>query len=158
MPGGTRLGRYEILSLLGSGSMGEVYRARDNRLGREVAVKVLPQALASDPERLVRFEREVRVASALSDPHIVTVFDAGCEESIPYFVSELVEGETLRAVLATRTLRHPDAGIRLLGAVALGQFGPHAEKVLPILERMKLDPDKDVREAAGEAIERVKGK
>src|SRR5438876_809898 len=101
---GTRLGRYEILSLLGSGSMGEVYRARDNRLGREVAVKVLPQALASDPERLVRFEREVRVASALSDPHIVTVFDAGCEESIPYFVSELVEGETLRAVLAIQSL------------------------------------------------------
>jgi serine/threonine protein kinase len=101
---GDRLGRYEIRSLLGSGGMGVVYRAHDTRLARDVAVKVLPQALAADPERLSRFEREVRVASALSDPHIVAVFDAGREGAISYFVSELVEGETLRAILDAQRL------------------------------------------------------
>jgi hypothetical protein len=96
---GSRLGPYEILSPLGAGGMGEVYRARDIRLGREVAIKVLPEAFASDPERLRRFEGEARAASALSDPHIVTVFDVGAERGINWFASELVEGTDLRALL-----------------------------------------------------------
>src|SRR5689334_6450789 len=96
---GTRLGPYEILAPLGAGGMGEVYRARDTRLGREVAVKVLPQTFARDPERLVRFEREARAASALSDPHIVAVYDVGREGETHFFVSELVEGSDLRSRL-----------------------------------------------------------
>jgi serine/threonine protein kinase len=73
----TRLGPYEILGLVGAGGMGEVYRARDPRLGREVAVKVLPEGLASDPERLQRFEREARAVAALNHPNILTVHDVG---------------------------------------------------------------------------------
>jgi serine/threonine protein kinase/Tol biopolymer transport system component len=96
---GTRLGPYEILAPLGAGGMGEVYRARDTRLGREVAVKVLPEALARDPERLRRFEGEARSASALSDPHIVTVFDVGDANGVHFFASELVEGPDLRSLL-----------------------------------------------------------
>jgi len=93
---GSRLGPYEILSPLGAGGMGEVYRARDTRLGRQVAIKTLPTIYAADPDRLRRFELEARAASALSDPHIVTVFDVGREGETPYFVSELVEGSDLR--------------------------------------------------------------
>jgi TolB-like protein/Flp pilus assembly protein TadD len=96
---GTRLGPYEILSRLGSGGMGEVYRARDTRLGREVAVKVLPEKFAQDPERLRRFDGEARAASALSDPHIVTVFDVGDANGVHFFASELVEGSDLRSLM-----------------------------------------------------------
>ena len=74
---GARLGPYEVLGLLGAGGMGEVYRARDPRLGREVAVKVLPEDVASDPERLARFEREARAVAALNHPNILTVHDVG---------------------------------------------------------------------------------
>jgi eukaryotic-like serine/threonine-protein kinase len=80
--------------------MGEVYRARDPRLGREVAVKVLPPAFLRDPERLCRFEQEARAASALNQPNILTIHDVGEAEQGPYVVSELLEGETLRAILA----------------------------------------------------------
>ena len=96
---GTRLGPYELLSTLGVGGMGEVYRARDTRLGRDVAIKVLPEELAHDPERLRRFEGEARAASALSDPHIVAVFDVGEAEGVHYFATELVEGSDLRHLL-----------------------------------------------------------
>src|SRR5512146_2764873 len=96
---GTKLGPYEILSPLGAGGMGEVYRARDTRLGRDVALKVLPEAFAQDPERLRRFEGEARAASAISDPHIVTVFDVGKSGGIAYLVAELVEGTDLRALM-----------------------------------------------------------
>ena len=87
-----RLGPYEILAPLGAGGMGEVYRARDTRLGREVAIKVLPAALASDPERLKRFEREARSASALNHPNIVTIYDIGSADSVSYIAMELVNG------------------------------------------------------------------
>jgi len=92
---GTRLGPYEILSALGAGGMGEVYRARDSRLNRSVAIKVLPSALASDSERRGRFEREAHAIAALSHPHICTIFDIGRENGTDYLVMELLEGETL---------------------------------------------------------------
>ena len=99
---GTRLGPYEVLSPLGAGGMGEVYRARDTRLGRDVAIKVLPAALASDPERLKRFEREARSASSLNHPNIVTIYDIGSSDSISYIAMELVTGRPLRSVLLQR--------------------------------------------------------
>jgi serine/threonine protein kinase/WD40 repeat protein len=100
---GTRLGPYEILEPLGAGGMGEVYRARDTRLEREVAVKVLRPEVASDPDRLRRFEREARTVAALNHPHILTVHDVGTHEGTPYVVTELLEGETLRQVLKSRS-------------------------------------------------------
>ncbi len=93
---GTKLGPYEIVSLLGAGGMGEVYRARDSRLKRDVAVKVLPQALSLDADRLRRFEQEALATAALNHPNILAVFDIGTHEGAPYVVSELLEGETLR--------------------------------------------------------------
>ena len=93
---GTRLGDYEVKSLLGSGGMGDVYRARDSRLGRDVAIKVLPSFVSSDPNRLRRFEQEARAAAALNHPNILAVFQMGTFEGAPYLVSELLEGETLR--------------------------------------------------------------
>ncbi|HLN93764.1 MAG TPA: serine/threonine-protein kinase, partial [Thermoanaerobaculia bacterium] len=96
---GTRLGPYEILSPIGAGGMGEVYRAKDPRLGREVAVKVLPASFSKDPDRLRRFEHEARAAGVLNHPNITAVYDIGSVEGSPYVVSELLEGETLRSRL-----------------------------------------------------------
>jgi Tol biopolymer transport system component len=96
---GTRLGPYEILSPLGAGGMGEVYRARDTRLSREVAIKVLPAEMASDGERLKRFEKEARAASSLNHPSIVTIYEIGQEGPVSYIAMELVEGKTLREFL-----------------------------------------------------------
>ena len=99
LPSGTKLGEYEVKSLLGSGGMGEVYRARDSRLGRDVAIKVLPFLLSADSERLRRFEQEARAAAALNHPNILAVFQMGTYEGAPYMVSELLEGVTLREQL-----------------------------------------------------------
>src|SRR6266540_305545 len=96
---GSRLGPFEILSPLGAGGMGEVYRARDSRLGRDVAVKVLPVELASDADRRKRFEQEARSASALNHPNIITIHDIGSSDSAFYIAMELVDGKTLREVL-----------------------------------------------------------
>ena len=96
---GTRLGDYEVQKLLGSGGMGEVYRARDTRLRREVAIKVLPKFLSSDNERLRRFEQEAQAAAALNHPNILAIFQMGTYGGSPYIVSELLEGETLREVI-----------------------------------------------------------
>ena len=93
---GTKLGEYEVKSLLGAGGMGVVYRARDLRLGRDVAIKVLPSLLSADSDRLRRFEQEARAAAALNHPNILAVFQMGTYEGAPYLVSELLEGETLR--------------------------------------------------------------
>ncbi|MBZ5599786.1 MAG: serine/threonine-protein kinase [Acidobacteriia bacterium] len=93
---GTRLGPYEIAAPVGAGGMGEVYRAHDSRLGRDVAVKVLPQSFAQDAERMRRFEQEARAVAALSHPNVLAVFDVGTHEGTPYLVSELLEGESLR--------------------------------------------------------------
>src|SRR5271157_2330353 len=96
---GTKLGPYEILSPLGAGGMGEVYRARETRLGRDVAIKLLPASFATDPERLHRFEQEARAVAALNHPNILAIFDIGQQGQLPFMVSELLEGETLREVL-----------------------------------------------------------
>ena len=101
LSGGTRLGPYEIVGMLGSGGMGEVYRAHDPRLGRDVAIKVLPEAFSVDPERLRRFEQEARAAAALNHPNLLAVYDVGTTERAPYIVSELLEGDTLRTRLAS---------------------------------------------------------
>src|SRR5688572_6276010 len=108
LPAGTRLGPYEIVSFIGAGAMGVVYKARDTRLGRHVAIKVLPPAFARDPDRLVRFEREARAVAAINHPNIVSVYDVGSTEVVDdergpvhaaYLVTELLDGETLRARL-----------------------------------------------------------
>ena len=100
LPSGSRLGPYEILSPLGAGGMGEVYRAKDPRLGREVAIKVLPSSFSQDADRLRRFEQEARAAGILNHPNITAVYDIGSTDGAPYVVSELLEGETLRSALA----------------------------------------------------------
>ena len=101
---GSRIGPYEILGVLGAGGMGEVYRARDPRLDREVAVKALPEEFAGDPSRLARFTAEARAASALNHPNIVTIHEAGRGAAGPYIVMELVEGRTLRDLLLAGAL------------------------------------------------------
>ena len=101
---GSRLGPYEIVAPLGAGGMGEVYRARDPRLQREIAVKVLPAELASHVERLKRFEKEARAASALNHPNLVTIYDIGSADGVEYIAMELVDGRTLREVLAEGAL------------------------------------------------------
>src|SRR6266545_111095 len=101
---GSRLGPYEVLSPIGAGGMGEVYRARDPRLGREVAIKVLPASLSQDVDRLRRFEQEARAAGALNHPNITAVYDIGSAEGSPYIVTELLEGETLRGRLGVGAL------------------------------------------------------
>src|ERR671925_589109 len=93
---GARFGPYEILTLLGAGGMGEVYRARDPRLRREVALKVLAPQLASDPDRIRRFEQEARASGALHHPNIVAVYDVGGAEASSFVVYELLDGESLR--------------------------------------------------------------
>src|SRR5256885_16621792 len=101
---GTKLGRYEIRSQIGEGGMGEVYRARDEKLNRDVAIKVLPATFSQDAERLRRFEQEAQATSALNHPNILAVYDVGTHESAPYVVSELLEGQTLRARISGVTL------------------------------------------------------
>ena len=93
---GTKLGPYEVTAPLGVGGMGEVYRAHDARLGRDVAVKVLPASFAAGADRLRRFDQEARATSALNHPNILAIHDFGSHEGVPYVVSELLEGETLR--------------------------------------------------------------
>jgi Tol biopolymer transport system component len=111
---GTKLGPYEIVAPLGAGGMGEVYRARDSRLGRDVAVKVLPQHLSANPEVRARFEREAKTVSSLNHPHICTLHDVGRESDTDYLVMELVEGETLASRLAKGAL--PTSDVLRLGA------------------------------------------
>ena len=97
---GSTINHYTVLSVIGAGGMGEVYRASDTRLGREVAIKVLPAAFSQDADRLRRFEQEARAAGMLSHPNILVVHDIGTHEGAPYIVSELLVGETLRERLA----------------------------------------------------------
>ena len=126
---GTRIGPYEVLALLGSGGMGEVFRARDSRLGRNVALKMLPPAFARDRERLERFEREARAAGALQHPGIVTVFDVGTHEGVPFIVSELIEGESLRAVLQRGAMK-PARAVEIAIALAEALAAAHAHGIV----------------------------
>src|SRR5882724_1994809 len=96
---GTRLGPYEIISLIGAGGMGEVYRVTDTRLGREVALKILPESFAREADRLHRFEQEARAVAALNHPNILALFDIGQHNGTPFLVSELLTGESLRVDL-----------------------------------------------------------
>jgi serine/threonine protein kinase len=102
---GTKLGPYEVIAPLGSGGMGEVYRARDTRLGREVAIKVLPAERLSDPARRARFVQEARAASALNHPHIVTIHEIESAAGIDFIVMELVPGKTLDALIPRQGMR-----------------------------------------------------
>jgi len=126
---GTRLGPYEILAPLGAGGMGEVYRARDTRLGREVAVKVLPEEFSANRERLARFEQEARAASALSHPNILTVFDFGSADGVSYIAMELVDGKSLRDLLDGSPLP-PRRGLDLAVQIAEGLAKAHAAGIV----------------------------
>jgi serine/threonine-protein kinase len=125
----SRLGPYEILAPLGAGGMGEVYRARDTRLGREVAVKVLPEAVASNFERQARFEREAKAVAALSHPNILAIHDYGTQGPITYAVMELLEGETLRSRLAKGPFSWREA-VELGAAIAEGLAAAHAKGII----------------------------
>src|SRR5690242_14508055 len=114
---GTKLGPYEIVAPLGAGGMGEVYRARDTRLGRDVAVKVLPRHLTENAEVRARFEREARTVSSLNHPNICTLHDIGREGDTDYLVMELVEGESLAERL-TKGALPPDQVIRMGAEIA----------------------------------------
>src|ERR1700737_1287793 len=126
---GTRLGPYEILSPLGAGGMGEVYRARDRKLDREVAVKVLPQSVAADPDALSRFEREAKAVAALSHPNILSIFDFGTHDGVSYAVMELLEGETLRGKLDAGPIAQKQAVDYAL-QVAKGLSAAHKKGVI----------------------------
>src|ERR1700756_2422174 len=117
---GTKLGPYEIISPLGAGGMGEVYRARDTRLGRDVAIKVLPQHLSGNPDLKARFEREARAISALNHPHICHLYDIGSQGGTDYLVMELLEGESLADRLQKGALplkQVLEYGIQIAGAL-----------------------------------------
>ena len=126
---GTKLGTYEIVGLLGAGGMGEVYRARDNQLGRDVAIKILPGFLSRDPDRLRRFEQEARAAAALNHPNILAVHQMGMHEGAPYMVSELLEGSTLRERLARGPLAARKA-VEYAGQTAHGLAAAHEKGIV----------------------------
>ena len=128
-PVGTRLGPYEIVAPLGAGGMGEVYRARDTRLGREVAVKVLPPHLLDSPEALARFEREARAVAALNHPHIVALHDVGREGTTAYAVTELLEGQTFRGLIAAGPVP-PRRALGALAQVARGLGAAHERGIV----------------------------
>src|SRR6266446_1770055 len=123
---GRTLGHYHIRALLGAGGMGEVYGARDTRLDRAVAVKILPEHLAQDPEALARFDREAKAVAALSHPNILAIHDFGTEEGVSYAVMELLEGETLRNCLGRSPLAWRQA-VEIGIAIAEGLAAAHAK-------------------------------
>ena len=120
----TRLGSYEIVGRLGTGGMGEVYRAKDLRLGRDVALKVLPADVASSPDRLARFEREARTVAGLNHPNIVTLYTVEDVDGVRFLTMELVEGQTLLSVEFKINLLAPARGDLLMARAAF--FGPGA--------------------------------
>ena len=125
----TSLGPYKIIALIGSGGMGEVYRARDTRLLRDVALKVLPASFTNDPDRLRRFEQEARAVAALNHPNIVSVYDVGAAEGVHYIVSELLEGETLRQRI-TPTGMPARRAIELAVQLANGLAAAHEQGIV----------------------------
>jgi len=127
---GQRIGAYKILALLGRGGMGVVYRARDERLRRDVAIKVLPASFAHDADRLRRFEQEAQATSALNHPNILTVHDIGNDEGAPFIVAELLEGAELRAQLESGAL--PVRRALEYAQQSLGALPPHTRKTSSI--------------------------
>ncbi|HLL76114.1 MAG TPA: serine/threonine-protein kinase [Pyrinomonadaceae bacterium] len=126
---GTHLGRYEIRSKLGEGGMGVVYHAFDPTLRREAAIKVLPSEYSADADRLARFEREARAAGALSHENVLTVYDTGTHDGAPYMVSELLEGEDLRAKLERGPLP-PRRALDYARQIAAGLAAAHARDIV----------------------------
>jgi TolB-like protein/Flp pilus assembly protein TadD len=129
LPAGTRLGSYEILAPIGAGGMGEVYRARDKKLDRDVAIKVLPQSVAADPDTLARFEREAKAVAALSHQNILAIHDFGNQDGIPYAVTELLEGETLRGKLDSGPIAQKQA-VDYAHQVAKGLSAAHEKGIV----------------------------
>src|ERR1022692_3728865 len=125
---GSRLGPYEILARLGAGGMGEVYRARDCRLDRDVAVKVLPAHLSQDTKALERFTREMKVLAALTHPNLLAIFDTGTEDGVSYAVTELLQGESLRVRLLNGALSWRMA-VEIAGALAEGLAAAHSKGI-----------------------------
>ena len=144
---GSRLGSYEILDAIGAGGMGEVYRAKDTKLGREVAIKVLPEEFTQHPQKLARFEREARLLAALNHPGIATLYEVEESEGKPFLVMELVEGETL----AERIARGPlpaDEALTLSQQIAEALEAAHEKGVIhrdlkPA--NIKVDPEGQVK-------------
>src|SRR3990172_5341687 len=126
---GVRLGHYEIVAPLGAGGMGEVYRARDKSLDREVAVKVLPGRVAASPAALARFEREAKAVAALSHPNILAIHEFGRQDGTAYAVTELLEGETLRQRLAGGAIPQRKA-VEYAVQVANGLAASHAKGIV----------------------------
>jgi eukaryotic-like serine/threonine-protein kinase len=126
---GTKLGPYEILAPIGAGAMGEVFRARDTRLGRDVAVKILPSEFAASPEKFRRFEQEARAAGILNHPNVLVIYDVGTTDGVPYLVSELLVGETLRERLLRGALP-PKRALELAVAIADGLGAAHEKGIV----------------------------
>src|SRR6185503_18234850 len=126
---GTQLGPYEILARLGAGGMGEVWRARDTRLNRDVAIKVLPDSFGDDADRLRRFAQEARATSAFNHPNILTVYDIGTHGGSPYIVAELLDGEELRAPLNVGAFT-PGKAIEYATQIASGLAAAHAKAIV----------------------------
>ena len=124
---GTILGSYTVLAKLGQGGMGEVYRARDARLNRDVAIKVLPESLSRDADRLLRFSQEARAAAALNHPNILAVYDVGTHDNAPYIVSELLDGATIRDQLKQGPLRK---AVDIAVGIASGLAAAHAKGIV----------------------------
>src|SRR5262245_21605094 len=165
---GTRIGAYQIVAALGSGGMGEVYRARDIKLGREVAIKILTAEFSSNPDRLRRFEQEAKSASSLNHPDIITIYEIGSYESLSYIAMDFVDGKTLREILSSgrvparkvvqiaaqlaealtkaheagsvhRDLKHENIMTKTDNYVKILDFGL-AKLVLPVLEQVSAMP------------------
>ena len=123
---GTKLGRYEIRSHLGAGGMGQVYRARDTRLDRDAALKILPDDVAADPDRMRRFEQEAKAASALNHPNIITIYEIDRSGSTTFIATEFIEGQTLRERLRSQPMSVPEAvnvAVQIASALAAAHAG-----------------------------------
>src|ERR1700732_2275494 len=129
LPGGSKLGPYEIVAPIGAGGMGEVFRAKDTRLRRDVAIKVLPETFAKDADRLRRFEQEARAVAALNHPNILAIHDIGEYNGAPYIVSELLEGHSLRVELNNGALPTRRA-VEYAAQIAQGSAAAHDKGIV----------------------------
>jgi serine/threonine protein kinase len=123
------IGPYQILGLLGAGGMGEVFKALDTRVGRQVALKVLPESLAQDPERRRRFDQEARLAASLNHPNVMAIYDVGLDQHPPYIVSELVPGESLRALVGKGPVP-PRKAVDIAAQIAAGLAAAHGAGIV----------------------------